>query len=114
MKKTFLFVAITFCIGFSALITSCGSDPALDCSTINSTYNTNMKAIIDAKCATCHKAGGSAESLGIYSTYAEMKPNFEKAWEEIDKGRMPQKGSPQLTDAEKEAFECWKNGGFKE
>ncbi len=114
MKKTFLFVAITFSVGFTALITSCGSDPALDCSTYNSTYNTNMKAIIDAKCVTCHKAGGSAESVGIYSTYALMKPNFSKAWEEIDAGRMPQSGSPKLTDQEKEAFECWKNGGFKE
>jgi uncharacterized membrane protein len=114
MKKTFLFVATTFSIGLAAIITSCNPDPKLDCSTYNSTYNTNMKAIIDAKCVTCHKAGGSAESLGIYSTYAQMKPNFSKAWTEVDAGRMPQSGSPKLTDKEKEAFECWKNGGFKE
>ena len=73
-----------------------------------------MKAIIDAKCANCHKTGGIAESSGVYTTYSEMKPNLAQSWTEINAGRMPQAGFPQLTDAEKAAYECWKNAGFPE
>lgn len=94
---------------------ACGKDDKLDCSKYNSTYNSNMKAIIDAKCAaSCHIAGGSAEGSGIYTSYNAMKPALDKMWAEVKAGRMPQPGSPELTDAEKEAFECWSNAGFPE
>lgn len=96
------------------LFSACGKDDNVDCTKYNSTYNSNMKAIIDAKCVTCHKVGGSAENEGDYSTYSKMKPHFSKAWSEVDAGSMPKSGSPKLTDAEKEAFECWKNAGFPE
>lgn len=113
MKKLFFFSGL--CLTAAVLLFSaCGKDSNVDCSKYNSTYNSNMKAIIDDKCVGCHSNGGSAESSGDYSTYAKMKPYFAKSWAEIDAGRMPEVGSTPLTDAEKEAFECWKTAGFPE
>jgi cytochrome c553 len=115
MKNTFfkstLFVALL--CGTVALNTQCGKGGEENCST-PSTYNSNMKAIIDAKCVTCHKVGGTAEAIGVYSTYAGMQSNLEESWNQVDQGKMPKSGSPQLTDAEKTAWECWKNAGFPE
>ena len=112
MKKT-QFLGLVFALSGTVLfITSC--DKSDNCGDTPPTYTSELKAIIDAKCVTCHKAGGAAESVGIYSTYNEMKPNFSKAWTEVSAGRMPQAGTPQLTEAEKDAFECWKNAGFPE
>jgi hypothetical protein len=91
---------------------ACGDDDAVDCDTLKSTYNSNMKGIIDAKCVTCHKAGGTAATIGIYTTYNDMKPFFNAAWDEVNADRMPKDGP--LTDEQKNAWECWKNAGFPE
>jgi hypothetical protein len=115
MKKTLVFLTFTLLSGFIFLNGSCKKESTLDCSKYNSTYNSNMKAIIEAKCTpSCHIVGGDAETSGIYTSYSSMKSSLSKTWEEINAGRMPQSGSPQLTDAEKEAWECWKNAGFPE
>jgi hypothetical protein len=115
MKQTFVFLSVIMmgCLAFSMV--SCDSDPNVDCSKYNSTYDSNMKAIINAKCVqSCHVVGGEAEPNGIYTSYASMKSNLTQTWEEISAERMPKPGSPQLTDAEKEAWECWKNAGYPE
>ncbi len=110
MKKAKLL--LLSCTIMGALFTLASCDKSDKCGDNPPTYDGELKAIIDAKCTTCHKAGGTAESVGIYSTYAEMKPHFAKSWEEVDAGRMPKTGS--LTDAQKEAFECWQAAGFPE
>ncbi len=112
MKKLQFLALLMAFSGAALMVTSC--DKGDDCGDTPPTYNSEMKAIIDAKCVSCHKTGGPAESVGVYSTYASMKPYFEQSWKEIDAGRMPQAGFPQLTDAEKSAYECWKNAGFPE
>lgn len=87
------------------------SDP---CGDTTSTYNSNMKAIIDNKCVSCHNPSGSAATVGDYTSYNGIKPKFtdDKLWKEIEAGRMPKTGS--LTSAEKNAFECWKDAGYPE
>lgn len=112
MKK-FQFLALMMAFSGTALmVTSC--DKSDNCGDTPPTYTSEIKAIIDAKCANCHKTGGVAESSGVYTTYNDLKPNLAQSWTEIDAGRMPQAGFPQLTDAEKAAYECWKNAGFPE
>ncbi len=105
-------------ISLVALLATVGCDKesttTVDCNKYNSTYNSNMKAIIDSKCGTCHTAGGSAQFSGIYDSYSDMKNGLDVMWLEIKEGRMPQPGSTPLTDAEKEAFECWEKAGFPE
>jgi uncharacterized membrane protein len=112
MKKTKMLLLACSILGTVFLAVSC--DKGNDCGDAPPTYTSEMKAIIDAKCVNCHKAGGSAESIGIYSTYNEMKPNFASSWQEVKAGRMPKGGGAKLTDAEKDAFECWQKAGFPE
>ncbi len=110
MKKAKLFLLSCSVLGAVFFVASC--DKGGDCDGTPPTYDGEMKAIIDSKCGNCHKVGGTAESSGVYTTYASMKPNFTQSWEEINAGRMPKTGS--LTDAQKQAFECWKDAGFPE
>jgi hypothetical protein len=114
MKQTFFFLTFFLISGVVFINSSCNPESNVDCSKYNSTYNSNMKAIIDNKCVSCHSVDGSAESNGIYTTYSSMKSVVSQTWEEINAGRMPKVGSTQLTDAEKEAWECWKNAGYPE
>lgn len=113
MKKALLiFPALMLLL--VAILGSTSCDKAVNCDELNATYNNKMKAIIDAKCVTCHKLGGQAESVGIYTSYNSMKPNFESAWTQVNTGKMPPAGSPDLSSDEKDAFECWSNSNFPE
>lgn len=116
MKKGTLLSAagLTLVAILTAISCTKESTSTVDCNKYNSTYNSNMKAIIDAKCGTCHTAGGSAQFSGVYDSYADMKNGLDVMWLEIKEGRMPQPGSTPLTAEEKEAFECWEKAGFPE
>jgi cytochrome c553 len=110
MKKNML-ICLSLIVVTIAVFVACGSKER-NCADEPATYTGEMKAIIDAKCATCHKAGGTAATIGIYTSYATMQPNLDASWEEVKAGRMP-KGN-KLTDAEKEAWECWQAANFPE
>lgn len=116
MKKRTSLLASSLAFIATLAVVACEKEgtTTVDCNKYNSTYNSNMKAIIDSKCGTCHTTGGSAQFSGVYDTYADMKNGLDVMWLEIKEGRMPQPGSTPLTDAEKEAFECWEKAGFPE
>jgi mono/diheme cytochrome c family protein len=105
-----LTVCFALLIMISIITVSCDKDR--DCASEPATYTAEMKAIIDAKCVTCHKVGGSAEALGIYTSYLSMTPNLDAIWKEVDEGRMPKGGK--LSAEELDAFRCWQAAGFPE
>ena len=97
-----------------AIISSTACEKGVDCTELNATYDNKMKAIIDAKCVSCHKVGGTGAGVGIYTSYNSLKPNLEAAWNSVKTGQMPEAGSPKLTDEEKDAWECWAGSNFPE
>lgn len=102
-----------------ALINACKkedeSDPNVDCTNITSTYNGNMKAIIDDKCTGCHSVGGEAEEDGVFTSFSLAQSHLSKMYDEaILEGAMPPSDETQLTQAEKDAWVCWKKAGYPE
>lgn len=91
------------------------TDPDVDCTNVTANYNQHMKAIMDAKCCTCHSTGGEAEHHGIYTSYLAAKSEFPHCYEHaILEGEMPPSDAPQLTQAEKDLWVCWKKAGYPE
>lgn len=113
-KIVLCFVALLFTI---TVFNACSNDSDTDvnCTNVTATYNSNMKSIIDSKCATCHAAGSSAEAHGVYTSYSTLEDDLSHAYEHaILEGEMPPVGSPQLTQAEKDLWVCWKEAGYPE
>ena len=117
---TFIIVASTL------LMCSCEDDDAKPdpvqpqdlCDSLDYTYNNDVKAIIDANCATgyCH---GGAGAGGVYmADYTETKTvasggKFLKALKhEVGASPMP-KNQPKLSDADIQIIECWVQNGLK-
>ena len=77
-----------------------------------------IQAIIASKCTNgnCHGIGGDGTEHWTYnSEYDSLTPHFEHMYEAVViEKEMPQAGSPQLTQEELDAFECWKQAGFPE
>lgn len=54
-----------------------------------------------------------AQHWAYYAEYDSLTPHFEHMYEAVVvEKEMPQTGSPQLTEEELDAFECWKQAGF--
>jgi uncharacterized membrane protein len=115
-------MAIFFC-AFVALVTNaCKKDDEVDCSKVTgATFTTNsgkMHAIIASKCTNgnCHNVGNDgAQHWAYYAEYDSLTTHFDHMYEAvIIEKEMPQAGSPQLTQDELDAFECWKQAGFPE
>lgn len=95
-------------------------DDKLDCSKITgATFSSNggkMQAIFASKCTNgnCHNVGNDgAQHWAYYAEYDSLTPHFEHMYEAVViEKEMPQAGSPQLTQEELDAFECWKQAGF--
>ena len=118
---------------FIAIPSACTNDKlpepivTLDCSTINPTYDKDIKRIIDESCALsgCHVSGGGAP--GIYTTYAGME-NFLNDNEfkkfVIDLKNDPDNGMPpnwstnpgprDLSPEDFALVECWVEAGYPE
>jgi len=81
----------------------------------SATYTKKIKAIIDAKCATCHSpAGGPTGGVNL-TTYAEVSGKSSRInARALVEGTMPQTGSPQLTADEKALIQCWLDKGTPE
>jgi uncharacterized membrane protein len=111
MQKKHKFLTLFFLVAAGWVIfDACGKDDKCDGTT---TYNNKMKAIIDAKCTSCHKAGGTAESNGIYTSFSALQPKTSAMHDRaVNKREMPPAGAPQLTNEERDAFNCWKEAGF--
>ena len=83
-------------------------DPSADATAPAKTTWSSVSAIIKAKCGNCH--GGS---LFFKATdCASTAKQGAKLASEVSSGKMPQKGSPQLTADEKAAVLKWAADGF--
>lgn len=95
-------------IAFSLVFTSCKKNKAITCNGTNSTYNGNIKGIINANCTSsgCHPS---------YSTYAGIKNILDNGAfnsKVLQSKDMP-KGN-RLSDTELSEIKCWVDGGYKE
>jgi hypothetical protein len=73
------------------------------------TYNTGIKTLIDANCASCHKPGGNTPDL---TTFALVKANIDlvKKWAITDK-KMPASG---MTTCNYTKLDNWIKAGTPE
>jgi hypothetical protein len=86
------------------------------------TYARDVKPLVDARCATCHRAGG----IGPFAmeTYADVKATASLSLQAIEAGRMPpwKAGpsdvtylhNPSLTAEQKATFAAWVKAGMPE
>lgn len=125
MKKNWLLPL--FCVALPILLSlpfGCASDelpkPSLDfCDSLSFTmltYDNEIKPIIDTKCTNdgCH---GSGSFDGDFTNYEGMLLDLENGRinEEVIIDRtMPQVGSAELTDEERDMLQCWLGNGYPE
>lgn len=121
LKSSTVWTTALFLFAFIALIANaCKKDDKLDCSKVSgaifSSNSGKMQAILASKCTNgnCLNVGNDgAQHWAYYAEYDSLTPHFEHMYEAvIVEKEMPQAGSPQLTEGELDAFECWKQAGF--
>ncbi len=112
MKSFFpiVMVALIVCAMFS-----CGTDPVVT-PVVKTTYDKNIKAILVAKCAPCHLAGGTQPSK--YDSYATAKAKIDIILSRVAKAEtdplfMPQTGK-KLADSTIAILTKWKTDGLLE
>ena len=113
MKKAISISVILILFG-SVLTVSCHKDEykGLDCSTISSAYNANIKPLISANCnssSACHGAGSSNTD---FTTYAGLKSRADDGTlnsRVLEDKNMPPAGALSLDDRKK--IKCWLNNG---
>lgn len=120
MASKNIILAATF--GAFLALSACKKDDptTYDCNGVTSTYTTNVKPIMDSKCATsgCHDAITAEKGYDL-SSYTSTKTasgnaafmgsmEHQSAYE-----AMPQ-GMSKLTDAELQLIGCWIQNGTPE
>jgi hypothetical protein len=88
-----------------------------DCSSTVSTYNNNVKAIMDASCATsnCHSASKKAAGIDL-SSYEATKnyssnSKFMKSIQHVSGAEAMPKGGSKLGESDIQLIYCWANNG---
>lgn len=91
-----------------------------DCTGVAPTYNSTVKAILDASCASagCHNAASKAKGIDL-SSYAQAKntiakDNFLGAIQHKSGYDAMPKGSAKLDDATIRILSCWVQNGLPE
>jgi uncharacterized membrane protein len=81
------------------------------CDTIGATYNEEVKAIIDAKCASsgCHD-GTQPPRLDTYFDVNNQTDRIDVR--ALTQQTMPPASRPQLTNEELDILNCWKNASY--
>jgi len=121
MKKTFCLATV---IVISVIIfTACsksdssgnnagpGGGISFSCTGITAKFSSDVQPILNTVCSinsTCH-AGGSVNSGGPLTTYAEVNAKKSNIRAQILSGAMPQTGT--ITQAQINAFICWIDSG---
>lgn len=111
MSKKNKIGSITFLALMLGLV-SCQKDSPADCDTIP-TYNSNVKAIIDANCTLsgCHDGrNGAPGNFKNFQGLNQVTTSGAFTRRVIDIKDMPASGS--LTDAEYNTLKCWAAEGF--
>lgn len=103
MKKI---VYIIFAAVFVLSTSMCKRNYEPKCDGTNSTYNSNMKAIIDSKCLSCHDS---------YTSYANISKDLKNG--SFKKHVLIEQDMPQgskLTKDQLDKIQCWSDNGFPE
>ena len=114
MKKYTLLILV-----LSGFLLSCSQDDAepenqeLDCSTLNDTYESSIKAIIDSNCATsgCHDGTNPRPS---YKNYQNVFNNRNNIKARVVNGSMPPPSRPDLSQEQIDMIDCWVSNGAPE
>lgn len=103
------------------VITSCGKNkpepaPQPQPAGCKPTYTTDIKAIVDAKCAVsgCHDGSANIVNLSSYTPLKERADNGRIRSYIFELKIMPPASATQLTDAEKDIIKCWLDNGAPE
>jgi hypothetical protein len=115
MRKVTLITSI-FAIAF---IYACkkSSIKTYDCSSTTSTYTNNVKAIMDASCATsgCHSASKKAAGIDLSSFEAtknySSNSKFMKSIQHVSGAEAMPKGGSKLSESDIQLIYCWANNG---
>lgn len=92
---------------------------AIDCSSVNYTYDMEAKAIIDATCAYsgCHVSGFSDGDFSNYNGMLSRLENESIAERVLNDRDMPPNyadGPTSLTEEQFEIINCWIQNGYPE
>ncbi|MGC4232491.1 MAG: hypothetical protein QM594_05875 [Niabella sp.] len=122
MKKMKL-VCAAFTLSFiSFVFTDCGDKkkdipdppkppPNNACNGVNATFSGNIAALIQSKCAGCHKQGGNPDVPFFLENYDQVKARATQIKDAaVTNSRMPKNG-PALTAEEKKILGCWIDNG---
>jgi mono/diheme cytochrome c family protein len=121
MKKVFLASVCTVVAGVVTFV-ACGKKESGDAAApvptatpatgASLTYTGQIKAILDAKCVTCHAAGKQAsyKPLDTFALAAASKADI-KSSTDGSPAYMPKSSSPQLTATEKANIDAWVSAG---
>ena len=121
MKSLFPLALVVIAFGLAGCLTDKGElvegAPEGYCDSLQATYASTMKTLIDTRCATpgCH---GAQSSLGDFTTYASMQAVGALSESQIGNrvstlsiSEVMPPGNP-LPDSLKQVFECWVSNGF--
>lgn len=93
-------------------------DPSASCDTLNMTYNSDIKPILDNNCISCHIASNPSGGV-ILDTYNQVKivADNGKLWGSVNHqsgySPMPQ-GGAKLGDCDLNKIKAWINDGSPE
>lgn len=92
---------------------ACPNDLPESCPAPEPGYSKDVAPIIEARCATCHSAGGQAGEKPL-DTYAEVYSLRTNVLTRVYGCKMPPAGATQLTEAERATLLAWLVCGAKE
>jgi hypothetical protein len=120
MKSTAIILSIFSVLMFNQSCKKETTPQTFDCAGVAPTYNGEIKAILNASCATqgCHSASSNAAGRN-YSTYSAAKSNassdaFLGSIQHLSGYSAMPKGASKLSDANIKLLSCWKQNGFPE
>lgn len=113
MKKI---ISLTACfVAIVVLVNSCSKDsennePAVDCSTITTTFSGQVSGLIASSCAKpdCH-AAGSTNGVGPLTNYTQIFNARARIRTAVANGSMPQDATFSAT--QKATITCWIDAG---
>lgn len=84
----------------------CGAD---------SSFQTNIKPIIESKCFPCHSANGNSSDLSTYDNFSSDSASVKERINlpQSDSRHMPTQVNPQLDNCELAAINKWVKAGAK-
>ena len=106
-NKKFQTLILALLLGF--LVASCISNVEEQLEETKVSYINNVKPILEARCLSCHGAGGIFPDI---SSYEKVNAHAVSVKEEVASGRMP-KGGP-LTAAQIKSIVDWVDEGALE